>query len=160
MGGLETAGVMQREKRPFRPHLTVARFGSRDRCNQGRRAVRLRFAVESVCLYRSELKREGAIYTVLARTGFRSMRGRARGLGGAVEKDKALEMAVLQIERQYGKGLDHAAGRRIGGAAGPGHLHRLSGARSGPGRGRACRGAGWSRSSGLNRAARPLWRFT
>jgi recombination protein RecA len=26
------------------------------------------------------------------------------GLGGAVEKDKALEMAVLQIERQYGKG--------------------------------------------------------
>lgn len=26
------------------------------------------------------------------------------GVGGAVEKDKALEMAVLQIERQYGKG--------------------------------------------------------
>ena len=29
MGGLERAGVMQREKRPFRPHLTIAQAARR-----------------------------------------------------------------------------------------------------------------------------------
>ena len=67
MGGLEAAAVMRREKRPFRPHLTIARLRTpgpvqpRSHCGQAR------FAVESVCLYKSELKREGAAYTVLAR---------------------------------------------------------------------------------------------
>lgn len=67
MGGLETAGVMGREKRPFRPHLTIARL--RTPC-----AVRPRFesepapfAVQSVCLYESWLRREGAEYSVVAR---------------------------------------------------------------------------------------------
>ena len=68
MGGLERAGVMQREKRPFRPHLTIARLRvagpvqPRSECGQAR------YAVESVCLYESELKREGAVYTVRSRT--------------------------------------------------------------------------------------------
>jgi 2'-5' RNA ligase len=68
MGGLERAAVMQREKRPFRPHLTIARLRAgglvqpRSECGQAR------YAVESVCLYESELKREGALYTIRART--------------------------------------------------------------------------------------------
>lgn len=68
MSGLERAGVMQREKRPFRPHLTIARLRDaapvqpRSECGQ---AV---YAVESVCLFESELRREGALYTVRART--------------------------------------------------------------------------------------------
>jgi 2'-5' RNA ligase len=69
MSGLERAGVMEREKRPFRPHLTIARIREaapvqpRSECGQ---AV---YAVESVCLFESELRREGAQYTVRARTG-------------------------------------------------------------------------------------------
>jgi recombination protein RecA len=44
--------------------------------------------------------------------------GRTLGVGGTVEKDKALEMAVLQIERQYGKGSimrlgDDTAAQRV-----------------------------------------------
>ena len=68
MSGLEQAGVMQREKRPFRPHLTIARLRDagpvqpRSECGQASHAV------ESVCLFDSELKREGAVYTVRART--------------------------------------------------------------------------------------------
>ena len=68
MDGLERSGVMQREKRPFRPHLTIARMRNpglvQPRSESGQRP----YAVESVCLYRSELRREGAAYTVLAST--------------------------------------------------------------------------------------------
>jgi 2'-5' RNA ligase len=70
MGGLETAGVMEREKRPFRPHLTVARLRVPGPVQPRSESGQARFAVESVCLYKSELKREGAAYTVLARTVF------------------------------------------------------------------------------------------
>jgi 2'-5' RNA ligase len=67
MGGLEAGGVMEREKRPFRPHLTIARLMRpgvvRPRYESGRSA----FAVQSVCLYRSELRREGAVYTLVSR---------------------------------------------------------------------------------------------
>lgn len=68
MGGLESAGVMQREKRPFRPHLTIARLRNPGPVEPRSESGRARFAVESVCLYKSELRREGAVYTVLART--------------------------------------------------------------------------------------------
>jgi 2'-5' RNA ligase len=68
--GLEAGGVMKREKRPFRPHLTIARLrmpsGVRPRYESGR----ARFAVESVCLYESVLRREGAVYTVVCRRTF------------------------------------------------------------------------------------------
>jgi RNA 2',3'-cyclic 3'-phosphodiesterase len=70
MGGLETAGVMEREKRPFRPHLTVARLRVPGPVQPRSESGQARFAVESVCLYKSELKREGAAYAVLARTVF------------------------------------------------------------------------------------------
>ncbi len=48
-----------------------------------------------------------------------------------MEKDKALEMAVLQIERQYGKGSIMRLGDDVT-REGARHLYRLAGARSGP----------------------------
>ena len=70
MDGLEGAGVMRREKRPFRPHLTVARLKPAGLVQPRFECGEARFAVESVCLYRSELKREGAVYTVVTRAMF------------------------------------------------------------------------------------------
>lgn len=68
MDGLESAGVMQREKRPFHPHLTIARLRDPGPIQPRSESGQARFAVESVCLYKSELRREGAVYTALART--------------------------------------------------------------------------------------------
>ena len=70
MAGLEAGGVMHREKRPFRPHLTIARL--REPCAVRPRSdcEQARFAVQSVCLYQSELRREGAVYTVVCRRMF------------------------------------------------------------------------------------------
>jgi 2'-5' RNA ligase len=67
MGGLERAGVMEREKRPFRPHLTIARLRDAGVVQPKSECGQARYAVESVCLFESELKREGAVYTVRAR---------------------------------------------------------------------------------------------
>lgn len=68
MSGLEAADVMRREKRPFRPHLTVARLRNPGRVQPRSESGTAPFAVESVCLYRSELRREGAVYTALEKT--------------------------------------------------------------------------------------------
>jgi 2'-5' RNA ligase len=68
VGGLEAAGVMQREKRPFRAHVTIARLKIPGPVQPTSESARARFAIESVCLFRSELRREGAVYTVIART--------------------------------------------------------------------------------------------
>ncbi len=65
MGGLESGGVMKREKRPFRPHLTIARLRNPGAVRPRYESERAPFAVQSVCLYRSELRREGAVYTVV-----------------------------------------------------------------------------------------------
>ena len=70
MDGLEAAKVMRREKRPFRPHLTVARLKQPGPVQPRSESGEARYAVESVCLYRSELKREGAVYTVVTRAIF------------------------------------------------------------------------------------------
>jgi len=65
MRGLEREQVMRREKRPFRAHATIARLrvpvevGLKSECGP------LPFPVESVRLYRSELRREGALYAVV-----------------------------------------------------------------------------------------------
>ena len=67
MGGLEAGGVMQREKRPFRPHITIARLRTPAAVRPRYESERARFAVESVCLYESTLRREGAVYTVVCR---------------------------------------------------------------------------------------------
>ncbi len=69
MGDLEAAGVMTREKRPFRPHLTIARLKAPGPVRPRFESERAPFAVQSVCLYQSHLRREGAEYTVLCRRG-------------------------------------------------------------------------------------------
>ncbi|MGI5939517.1 MAG: RNA 2',3'-cyclic phosphodiesterase [Thermoleophilia bacterium] len=66
MNGLEGAGVMKREKRPFRPHLTIARLRIPGPVRPKLDCDEAPFSIESVCLYKSELKRDGAIYSVLA----------------------------------------------------------------------------------------------
>jgi 2'-5' RNA ligase len=68
MAGLEEAEVMKREKRPFRAHLTIARLRDPAELQPKSECPRFGFPVESVCLFRSELRREGAQYTVLVRT--------------------------------------------------------------------------------------------
>ena len=78
MTSLETAEVLEREKRPFRPHLTVARMRTPGRVRPRSEIERVRYAIDSVCLYRSELRREGATYTVLARRVF-DIRRRGKG---------------------------------------------------------------------------------
>ena len=78
MTSLETAEVMAREKRPFKPHLTVARLRTPGSVRPRSEIERVRYPIESVCLYRSELRREGATYTVLARRVF-DLRKRSKG---------------------------------------------------------------------------------
>ncbi len=70
MGGLEAADVMSREKRPFRPHLTIARLRVPGPVQPRYESGRASYAIESVCLYKSELSREGARYSVVARAVF------------------------------------------------------------------------------------------
>ena len=67
MGGLEAGGVALREKRPFKPHLTIARLKRPGVVRPRYESEQAVFAVQSVCLYRSELRREGAEYTVVSR---------------------------------------------------------------------------------------------
>jgi len=66
MTGLEAEGVMKREKRPFRAHLTIARLRPPSEIRPKMECGRAVYPVSSVCLYRSELRREGARYTVQA----------------------------------------------------------------------------------------------
>ena len=70
MGGLEAGGVMKREERPFRPHLTIARLRTPCAVRPRYESEQARFAVQSVCLYQSELRRERAVYTVVCRRTF------------------------------------------------------------------------------------------
>jgi len=70
MAGLEAGGVMKREKRPFRPHLTIARLRTPGAVRPRYESEQAPFAVQSVCLYQSELRREGAVYTVVCRREF------------------------------------------------------------------------------------------
>jgi RNA 2',3'-cyclic 3'-phosphodiesterase len=70
--GLEAAGVYTPEKRPFRPHVTIARL--RPRVRPPREAALevepLEFAGEAVTLYVSRLHPSGARYEALARSVF------------------------------------------------------------------------------------------
>ncbi len=75
MQGLEATGVMQREKRPFRAHVTIARLGVPGPVQPTSDCGRVVFGVESVCLFESELRREGAVHTVLVRRDLQGARG-------------------------------------------------------------------------------------
>jgi 2'-5' RNA ligase len=72
-GLLAAAGVYTPEKRPFRPHVTVARL--RPRTRAPRQAVlaidRLQFSGEAVTLYASHLHPSGARYEALSRASLR-----------------------------------------------------------------------------------------
>lgn len=81
--GLESLGIPQ-EQRPFRPHLTVARFKSEDGLDHLHKAVRDAGLLEfgstrtgEVHLYRSQLKPGGAEYTRLKTFSFASSVGGA-----------------------------------------------------------------------------------
>lgn len=67
MSALESHGVMQREKRPFRAHLTIARLRAPVTVQPKYQCEHVAFEVSSVCLYRSQLLRSGAVYTVVKR---------------------------------------------------------------------------------------------
>jgi 2'-5' RNA ligase len=70
MGGLAGAGVVRREARPFRPHLTIARLRTSAVVQPKVQCESTPYPVSSVCLYRSELSSGGARYTVLGSTEF------------------------------------------------------------------------------------------
>ena len=63
--GMERQGVFEREARPFRPHLTIARLGRPCRLRPTSDVRRIPLGIRSVCLYRSILSREGARYEAL-----------------------------------------------------------------------------------------------
>ncbi len=68
-GALADAGLHEPERRPYRPHATVARLRSGERAPRGSPdgPERVRFAGEAVTLYRSHLGRGGARYEPLER---------------------------------------------------------------------------------------------
>ena len=97
--GLSSEGLYEPEKRPWLPHVTVARFRrpghpfSLQNVNIGA------FGVVRMVLYSSHLKR-AVQCTPRWQTSPRPEQERSATL----DKDKALEAAVTQIERQFGKG--------------------------------------------------------
>ena len=70
--GLEAAGVYTPEKRPFRPHVTIARLRPRVRAPRAAalEVEPLEFAGQAVTLYVSRLHPSGARYEALATRRF------------------------------------------------------------------------------------------
>ena len=68
---LESGGWYESEKRPFRPHVTVARVGRGARPPRGRLppVPPTRFSASALTLYRSRLSPAGARYEALGRFG-------------------------------------------------------------------------------------------
>jgi len=64
---LESAGLISAGRKPFRAHVTLARVKDPGPVQLMAECERIRFGVESVCLYESELRREGPVYSVLER---------------------------------------------------------------------------------------------
>ena len=67
MSALELAGIMKRERRLFRPHVTLARLRTPGLVQPTSDCGRTPFRVESLCLFESELRRDGAVHTVLVK---------------------------------------------------------------------------------------------
>jgi len=63
---LAEAGLHKPEKRPFLPHVTVARFGRRGQPFALQNVNVSRFGVEQMVLYSSLLERAGAVHTPVA----------------------------------------------------------------------------------------------
>jgi 2'-5' RNA ligase len=68
-GALAEAGVYTPEKRPFRPHVTVARLRPRTRAPRESALTvdRLQFSGQAITLYASRLHPSGARYEALSR---------------------------------------------------------------------------------------------
>ena len=62
---LRTKGLIHADERTFRPHVTVARLKEPGPVQPMTECEPIRFGVESVCLYESELRSEGPVYSVL-----------------------------------------------------------------------------------------------
>ena len=158
--GLESAGVMEREKRPFRPHLTVARLREpgpvQPRSESERGAVcgrvglplRERVEARGSCVHGA--RADGRSSAATLKKEHRRSGGKGQGPGDGRSADRA---AVWQ-------GLHHAAWattrRRCGCPPSPPARWRSTWLWAWA----ACRAAGWWRSSAPNRAARPRWRCT
>ena len=74
------------------------------------------------------------------------------------ERIKAIEMAVGQIEKQFGKGSIMRLGQKDAGYTDPRHFDRRRSASTTRSASAACRAAASSRSSGPSRRARRRWR--
>lgn len=68
--GLEREGLFQREARPFRPHLTIARVRRPGKLGLSADMPTTALEIRSVCLYESVLSRDGARYQVLQAVEF------------------------------------------------------------------------------------------
>ena len=75
---LESAGLISADTRPFRAHVTLARVRDPGPVRLMAQCERIRFGVESVCLYESELRRDGPVYSVLERVDLRKAHGREK----------------------------------------------------------------------------------
>ena len=144
---LEELGVYERERRPWLPHVTVVRF--REAAPPGAAASRTggrSWLVPDAAVYLSRLRSTGAEYFVVESFCL------GRGEVGEVDREQALDVALGQIERQFGKGAvmkmnDHAAVSI--GAISTGSLALISRSAS-----EGCRAAASSRSSARSRRAR------
>ena len=74
------------------------------------------------------------------------------------ERNKALENAVGQIEKQFGKGSIMRLGQKRRHPARRRHLDRIDQHRLTRSASAACPAAAWRRSSDRNPPARPRWR--
>lgn len=71
MSALQSAGIYQREPRPWRPHVTVARFRRPPRLTPPMPQLEA-FSPVDVTVFRSVTAPEGSVYSVLRRVGWES----------------------------------------------------------------------------------------
>ena len=76
--GLETEGLVGRDGRPLLPHVTIGRMRVPGPVQPTTECERLKFGLESVCLYESELRREGAVYTRLEQVDLQRAHGQEK----------------------------------------------------------------------------------
>ena len=80
--------------------------------------------------------------------------------GASMDKSKALDAALSQIERNFGKGSIMKLGKNDKSMDIEVGLHRVRSGSTSRSASAACRAAAWSKSTGRNRRARPRWRCT
>ena len=76
--GLEAQGLTSGSDRPLLPHVTIGRMRVPGPVQPTTECERLRFGLESVCLYESELRRDGAVYTRLEQVDLQRAHGQEK----------------------------------------------------------------------------------